>query len=124
MSRFVDRKATRPIDLGECKCPGNPHDRDKANVSVHQSYSDWLALVDAGNRSLEEYTRVRFLRRLKSWNLVNEQGKAVPITSAILADLDTDTSKLIQDALNEIDGASEEDSPELPNASSAPSATS
>lgn len=117
MSRFVDRKAIKSVDLGECQCPGNPHERDWAHVTLHQSYADWLALVDAGNRSLEEYTRVRFLRRIKDWNLANEQGKKVAITSATIAELDTDTSKAIQDALNDIDGGTEDDdAPQLPNA--------
>jgi hypothetical protein len=114
----VDRKAVESIDLGPCQCPDTPHETDWVHLTKYQSYADWLAIVDAGNAGLSEFNRVRFLRRIKDWNLVDEKGKKVLVTTATIADLDAETANKIQDALNNLDEA-DKDEPTLPNAPSA-----
>lgn len=114
MPRFVDREATFDLDLGECQCSGTPHSNDWVHLRKFQSYADWLAVVDAGNVGMEEFNRVRFLRRIKAWNLTDEKGRPVPVTNKTIADLDQPTSNKIQAALNDLD-EEVKDEPVLPN---------
>lgn len=122
MPRFVDRKAIADLNLGPCECPNTPHaNGDWVHVHEQQSYTDWLAIVDAGARGMEEYNRVRLQRRIKSWNLVDDKGKAIPITAATLGELDQSTANKIHEFLNDLDNP---EAVELPNDSGAPSVES
>ena len=107
MPRFVDRKAVVSLDLGPCECPvePKPHEKDFVHFRANRSYADRLAEVDAGARGLQEYNRVRWQTRIKGWNLVNEDGKPVPVSNASFAELDAETSNKIQAFLNELDEA-------------------
>ena len=115
MPRFVDRKAVVDLDLGPCECPvePKPHENDSVQFRQFQSYVDWLAIVDAGSRGMEDYNRVRLTHRIKAWNLRDENNNPVPVTAATIADLDQATANKIHGFLNDIDS---EENVELPNA--------
>lgn len=117
MPRFVDRKAVKSLDLGPCECPvePKPHERDYVHVKEFRSYTERLAEVDAGARGLVEYNRVRWQQRIKGWNLVDENGKPLPVTQASFNELDPTTADAIQGFLNELDNEQLPDE-ELPNA--------
>ena len=107
--------ATDPVDIGECRCPGRPHERDEAMV-----YRDlpWDVLVEVGMLSgIAAYRRL-VLGGLASWNLVDAAGEPVPITDATVHRLRPDRLNPIAAAIN---AAFLRAKKPLPNVSGAPS---
>lgn len=116
---YVDPGATRPADLGPCRCPvePKPHERDSANVVPLFGYGDRGAIRQAGRLGgPEAFKATMLLRGVKSWTLVLPNGSARPVDAAQIALLDEATVDALVEALDE---AFAEDP--LPNAPGAPS---
>lgn len=90
MSRF-DRLPDVPVVIGPCECPGEPHDDgDVVYLSPVLSAPGGMAAQGAieaadGGRDLvrlqELLWRVYRDHGITSWNLVDEDGEPVPLTS-------------------------------------------
>lgn len=129
MSRFADPTKTETVPLGACQCPGAPHEGDEATVR-YQLGASALARVGAAGlvaaRSRDPYAAYRqlVLECVVSWNLVDtdEDGDAVPvpITPAIVAEMDEDTLVPLAEAID----ALVQSKGQLPNAPGAPSPAS
>jgi hypothetical protein len=136
VSRFGDPLARRTVPIGECQCPGAPHETDEATFRWDLGGS---ALARIGRAEIEGAVRMDplaayrqvVLETLESWNLLwldptwngNGTGRKtvpVPITTGTIAELDADTLKFLAETA---DGLISERG-ELPNASGAPSAPS
>ena len=116
MSHVIDRNAVKQVDINvPCDCPIPVH---WVRLSEHYSYMDKMGLTDAASRGAESVSRFRFMKRLKDWNLVDEKGRKLPITHAMLGELSEGTATRIWDAIDKLDDA-DEDGDDLPNASSA-----
>ena len=119
MSRFSST-ATISVDLGVCECPGQPHERDSAEVYAELAWDD---LVDIGSAQSEGAARrLLVTRALASWTLI-EAGPdgslaAVPITEATVRRLGQPTLERLAGAVN---AAFEAAGAALPNASGAAS---
>jgi hypothetical protein len=105
--------ATAVVVLGECRCPGRPHDEDTAEVYVEVP---WETLVDVGLLSGAAAYRRLIMGALVSWNLVDAEGEPVPL--AEVSRLRYDRLDPIADAVN---AAYERAQAPLPNVSGAPS---
>ena len=105
--------ATTTVVLGECRCPGRPHDEDTAEVYVELP---WETLVDVGLLSGAAAYRRLIAGALVAWNLVDAQGEPVPLTE--VSRLRYDRLDPIADAVN---AAYQRAQAPLPNASGAPS---
>jgi len=105
--------ATATVVLGECRCPGRPHDEDTAEVYVELP---WETLVDVGLLSGAAAYRRLIAGALVAWNLVDAQGEPVPLTE--VSRLRYDRLDPIADAVN---AAYQRAQAPLPNASGAPS---
>jgi hypothetical protein len=107
--------ATREVVLGECRCPGRPHDADVAEVHVELP---WDILVDVGLLTGGAAYRRLVLGALISWNLTDAEGEPIPVDATTVARLRPDRLDPIADAVND---AYQRASAPLPNASGAPS---
>jgi hypothetical protein len=105
--------ATTTVVLGECRCPGRPHDEDTAEVLLELP---WETLVDVGLLSGAAAYRRLITGALVAWNLTDAQGEPVPL--AELSRLRYDRLDPIADAVN---AAYQRAQAPLPNASGAPS---
>jgi hypothetical protein len=105
--------ATATVVLGECRCPGRPHDEDTAEVYVELP---WETLVDVGLLSGAAAYRRLIAGALVAWSLVNADGEPVPL--AEVSRLRYDRLDPIADAVN---AAYQRAKTPLPNASGAPS---
>ena len=112
MSRFVDRNQIEVVDIGECQCPGAPHGNDQVRIRKHLSYADQLHLADASAQSMTEALWSLFNLRVAGWNLTDDKNRPVPLSRASWNNLDEDTARVIQDAINNL----KDDQAELPNA--------
>lgn len=107
--------ATTTVSLGDCRCPGTPHDEDTAEVLEELP---WDVLVEVGMLDgIAAYRRL-VLGCLVGWNLVDGDGKPVEITPAIVGRLRPDRLEPIAAAVN---AAYQRAQAPLPNASGAPS---
>jgi hypothetical protein len=107
--------ATTVVVLGECRCPGRPHEEDTAEVALELP---WDVLVDVGLLSGGAAYRRLVLGALVSWNLTNAEGESVEINAATVGRLRQDRLDPIASAVND---AFERARSPLPNASGAPS---
>jgi hypothetical protein len=107
--------ATTTVVLGECRCPGRPHEEDTAEVSVELP---WDTLVDVGLLSGGAAYRRLVLGALVEWNLVDATGEVVEINPVTVGRLRQDRLDPIAEAVN---AAYERARAPLPNASGAPS---
>jgi hypothetical protein len=105
--------ATATVVLGECRCPGRPHDQDTAEVAVELP---WDVLADAGTMNGAASYRRLVVGGLVAWNLTDAAGNPVPI--ARVGRLRYDRLEPIAVAIND---AYERGHAPLPNASGAPS---
>jgi hypothetical protein len=105
--------ATATVVLGECRCPGRPHDEDTAEVYLELP---WDVLVDVGLLSGGAAYRRLVAGALVAWNLTDAAGDPVP--TAMIARLRADRLDPIAAAVN---AAYERAQAPLPNASGAPS---
>ena len=119
MSRFADPTATRTVDLGECLCPGSPHESDWVKVRAEVSgvdvrrFSGMGALDDDGvAEGLASF--------IIEWNLLGSNGQPWPPSAEALMALKLPTVTVIVTELGKV----VEESSTLPNASGAPSAGS
>lgn len=122
--RFAQRTKTNPVGLGECRCPGTPHDRDSGRVVQQFGQDDIAAISAAGwaaglsyggyNVAAAELKEVEL--GLVSWNLVDAAGQPVPIEASTVNALDQATLAAVIEALGP---AMERAQGPLPNASGA-----
>jgi hypothetical protein len=116
-SNYVDPDETRPVDLGECRCPvmPRPHVRDSAQIVARFGYGDRVRIKEAGGGAANQ---LAIFLGVRSWTLVLKDGTARPINPSQIYLLDEATVEALitDDAL----GAAMQDEP-LPNAPSAPS---
>lgn len=95
MSRFLN--ATRRIDLGECRCPGAPHDSDWIEL---REATPWGAIIDATNAdSSSEQFLIAAVGTIVRWNLEDEKG-AVSVTEDTVRLLDVETFLKLTDSIN------------------------
>ena len=123
MSRFVDPKDVKVVDLGPCQCPGAPHARDEATVRGQLGYGDLEQMQAAGwlagdGRVFIQATAQRALvtRGVVGWNLLGPDGGLMEVNALTVAALDEETVDMLAAAL---DGAQKRRS--LPNVSGATS---
>ena len=107
--------ATADVRLGDCRCPGRPHEEDTAEVLLELP---WDVLVDVGMLNGGAAYRRLVLGALVSWNLVDIDGEPVPIGTDTVARLRPDRLDPIATAVN---AAYERGQAPLPNAPGAPS---
>lgn len=114
---WVDPDATKPVDLGPCRCPGRPHTGDSATVVRLFSYAERGLIRQAGRLGGgEAFNLSSIARGTKAWTLVLPDGSPRPITTQEVNRLDERTVNILIEAL---DDAFAEDP--LPNESGAPS---
>lgn len=117
MINYVDPDATRPFDLGPCRCPvePKPHINDSADLIVRFPYGDRVRINEV---SAMRANQVAILLGVKRWTLVLADGSARPIDAGQVYLLDEPTVDLL--CGDEGLGAAMKDEP-LPKASGAPS---
>lgn len=106
---------TATVVLGECRCPGRPHEQDTAEVRLELP---WEVLVDVGLLEGAAAYRRLVLGALVAWNITDADGEPVPVTSATVGRLRQDRLDPIAGAVN---AAFELARAPLPNGSGAPS---
>ena len=129
LSRFADPRRTTPVDLGPCRCPGSPHERDSATVRAEIGEGELRSALAAGlaatggawydgaagdSESLARFTT--------SWTLLDEKGEPVPLSRAQADLLDEPTRDALLAAI--ADGVTVRQAVALPLGSGAPSADS
>jgi hypothetical protein len=107
--------ATTVVVLGECRCPGRPHDEDTAEVHLELP---WDVLVDVGLLNGGAAYRRLVLGALVSWNLTDAEGDPVPVDASTVSRLRQDRLDPIATAVN---AAYQRAAAPLPNGSGAPS---
>ena len=107
--------ATQTVVLGECRCPGRPHDEDTAEVYVELP---WDVFVDVGLLSGAAAYRRLILGALVNWNFTDAEGAGVPVDAETIGRLRRDRLEPIAAAVN---AAFERAQTPLPNAPGAPS---
>jgi hypothetical protein len=123
VSRFVNKDATQPVDLGPCQCPNKPHERDEALVRSELGYLEILAISaansaeDVADTFTADASPFDGHPVIVSWNLEDERGP-VEVTAIALKRLDPASLGPIVEGVNE---AIERSNPD-PNGSGAHSA--
>lgn len=119
MGNYVDPEATRPVELGPCRCPGSPHTVDTADIVVRFGYGERGRIRQVTRVSgVEAGYQVAILLGVKRWNLVLPDGSARDVDAEQIARLDeTTVNRLLDD---ELLGAAFEDEP-LPKGPGDPS---
>lgn len=105
--------ATDTVLLGECRCPGRPHDQDTAEVVRELP---WDVLVDVGLLSGGAAYRRLVLGALVDWSLVDVEGDPIEINGATVGRLRQDRLDPIATAVN---ASYQRATAPLPNASRA-----
>lgn len=126
LPRFADPRATKPVALGPCRCPGTPHaDGDSAVVRAQigdgeAKSATVVGFAATGGRYYDSAAgdNEAVARFTISWTLVDGDGRAVPITPELVTLLDEDTRDTLARAIAESVG--NRGGP-LPNGSGAPS---
>ena len=104
------RHPTTPVEvpIGECLCPGSPHDEDVALLRPRLLPGDAIAALAAFNPSHDSATIQRDLGMallrggLVGWNIVDESGP-IPITAIDDGSLDWDeTLRPIAEQANDL----------------------
>ena len=127
VGRFADPTLTEPVDLGPCRCPGTPHERDEATRRAEIGDGEAKAAFTAGWQSTgmeymdwEAANDFLIARFVTSWNLVDAVGEPIPITRQRASLLDEATRLTLLGALN----SSKRAGAPLPNGSGARSRAS
>lgn len=90
MSRFADPKATARLSLGQCQCPGIPHDEDYIDLRTEIGASEY--------KRLEEGDSIDLLAALAvGWNLLEADGTTAPVDREHIDRLYVDTFGLLND---------------------------
>ena len=107
---------TEVVVLGDCRCPGRPHDQDTAELRKEVAW-ETLAYVSSSSNDFIA-TRRLIAGLLVSWDLVDADGDRVPISEDAVAGLRQErVENLVEPAV----GALRRTRAPLPNASGAPS---
>lgn len=118
MTNWIDPDATRPFDMGPCRCPvapgsPQPHVNDSADIVIRFPYGDRTKIYAAtgGQKNI-----IAILLGVKRWTLVLPDGRERPVDArqVHLLDEPTVTRLVSDDGL----GAAMEDEP-LPKVSAA-----
>lgn len=120
-TNYVDPDATRPVDLGPCRCPvePRPHERDSADVVVLFGEGQRGRIRQAGRLGgVEAFKQMAILLGVRRWSLVLPNGSARPIDAEQIERLDEGTVELLL-RKGALDEAFEEDP--LPKLLGAPS---
>ena len=129
MSRFADPTATAVLDLGECRCPGTPHDRDEYVYrtqlgDAEEGRTGAYGWATTGNRFFDwAAARAYLIAEVAgvSWNFMDTGPDAlvpVPMRVETAALLDEQTLNAMAQA---VDAAQSGYRATLPNASAGPS---
>lgn len=138
MSRFARRRGARKVDLGPCRCPGTPHQRDEAWVTDQLGAGDLVAAAETGAAAASARggfnTLARDLKYVElgtvRWNLLRETldeagevngAEPAPVTWDQVCELDRSTLDPLLEALEPAISAAQGT---VPNGSGAPSPTS
>lgn len=117
MTNYADPDATRPADLGPCRCPGGGHGSDSADLVVRFGYGELGRIRQAGRiGGPEAFKAMAVLLGVRRWNLVLPDRSPRPVDAVQVAMLDERT---IETIVEQLDGAFAEDP--LPNEPGAPS---
>lgn len=110
MSRFANPKATERFVLGDCLCPGKPHDEDWIDLRSELGAEDLIRLRQGNSIDNLEMLIV-------DWNLLDHDGSSAPMDRAHI-------ERLFADTFNKLDEWTKVHIrvSTLPNASGAPSA--
>lgn len=116
MSNYHDPDATRPIEIGPCRCPvePKPHTTDTADIRVRFGWGERQQIEEAGSPSAINLAGL--VAGVKRWNLVLPDGSARPLDRVQLILLDDAT---VNRLVEELSGAMEDEP--LPLASAEPS---
>jgi hypothetical protein len=112
VSRFADPAATARLDLGECQCPGTPHESDWVDLRAELGAQDVLRMATGNSLDVLELLIVR-------WNLLDNDGSAATVDREHIERLYADTF----DDLDKFIEAHVRLGTSLPNASGARSRT-
>lgn len=113
MSRFVDRTATKAVDLGPCECPGAPHPKDEATVRSDLAYPEVVALgvastaLEVAETWLSKDEPFDGYPVLAGWNLLGNDGTIMPLSVDTFRLLKPATLHPLVAAVNESIEASE-----------------
>jgi hypothetical protein len=88
MSRFANPQATERLVLGDCECPGKPHDEDWIDMRTEFGAQDAVAL--ASGNSLEALELI-----VVGWNLLDHDGSSAPVDRSHIERLFADTFDVI-----------------------------
>lgn len=130
VSRFADPNRTDVLVLGECQCPGTPHEQDEVVYRLELgageeeragtygwSSTGWAYFDSAAARAkLVEIGVVR-------WNLLGPDGEPMPVTARSATLLDEATLDLITKKLDEVTGRDEPDEKGKPKRKPPPNAS-
>lgn len=80
------------VGIGPCRCPQTPHEQDEVYFRPRIGFDGGIAIHGAIQASLDEAPEVRAVRLSHAfithgavgWNLVDEQGAAVPFDVSLL----------------------------------------
>jgi hypothetical protein len=129
LSRFADPDATEEVDLGVCRCPGAPHERDSAQIRTDIGDGEAKSVRVAGWQStgMEYYdfevaNDAAIAKFTLSWTLCEKDGEPVAITRRTVSLLDEATRIVLLMAINK--PFEERHGGALPNASGARSRSS
>lgn len=96
----ADREDTTRVDL-PCRCPGQSHTLDSAQVVKLFGYGDRSDIRWAGEQGGQgAFFQLMLLRGVVSWTLTLEDGKARPVTAYEIALLDEGTVNALVEALD------------------------
>ncbi|HUT76769.1 MAG TPA: hypothetical protein VM285_03730 [Polyangia bacterium] len=119
MSRFADLNATDTVDLGECLCPGAPHESDWARVRTQLSAQEITSLAGADTIDSEGIAGA-LAAFIPEWNLLGPNGEPWPPSADSLVALMPPTLQALVAAISR----AVEESSVLPNRSGARSVAS
>lgn len=94
MSRFANPQATKRFVLGDCECPGKPHDEDFLDIRSELSGLD-LARIEGAS----PVERMKLL--VIGWNLIGDDGSVAPLDDDYLSRLYLDTFSALNTWLTE-----------------------
>lgn len=103
MSWFVSDELV-PVDLEGCRCPGSPHDHDifwlHPELGTEAGLAALLVISAVGDDTAqltEKLGRLYVERGVAAWNLLDENGAPLPVSSELLSHLGWDAAYPIAD---------------------------
>lgn len=120
---LADPDTTDEVDLGSCRCPGTPHERDSAQVRTDYGDGEVRAIYEAAT-AVTSSGLIRVLEAVGddlaiakftiSWTLLDGEGKPIPINAQVAGRLKGSARNALLAVINP---AIERAGGELPNAS-------